>query len=89
MPDQPTDTSWALSEDIDLTALTESSVLVARVTAPGAFVLGSNPGGDRITVNSVDVDLGDDYMAYVGLMDYVLASKPEYGRTQRLAEGEI
>lgn len=63
---------WVIEEAVNATvvALGPYTVLVERVSFPGAVVLTFTATG-RVLVNGVDSDLGDDLPCYLGIGDAV------------------
>jgi hypothetical protein len=60
------DINWALYEAVKLTVISDSTVLVARIHGPGAFVLGVDDGTGTMLINSVpQPDLYGEYTEFV------------------------
>jgi hypothetical protein len=69
--DEMPDFSWALEEPISVTQTTEGTPAVYRIDqieGNKCFDLSFEPGG-RMLFNGEFVDVGDDFIAYVSIVD--------------------
>jgi hypothetical protein len=75
---------WASTEPVEVTAISASAVLIARINRPGAFTLEATEDGD-VKINGKATELYDS--AWLDLADLVLVGAPGWslGRTYRVA----
>jgi hypothetical protein len=77
-----TERGWATREEVDVTAISASGVLIARVSGPGAFTIEATETGE-VLINGKPGLYDDEWL---DLADIVLMGAPYWalGRTYRV-----
>jgi hypothetical protein len=86
MGDGIDDEDWALTEQVDVTQIDEGTYRVERVHGAGqpfTMSVGQGPGGSHLFIDGEYKELGDDFIAYVSIIDEYHEQGGEMGKTIR------
>lgn len=75
---------WALTEPADLTAVSGTTVLFARVAGPGALTVEATEDGELLINGRAETLAEADMTALCERADVVLAGRPRIGTTIRV-----